>query len=1257
MFLLTATSRRRRARLIAAVLMTTAALLGVPTAGVAAAPGVSAGPQAAPAYAAECGPVPAPIARCASLRRTDIAAVPAMEPGTAADGVGTPLAAVSGYGPTSLRSAYNLPSSGGSGRTMAIVDAYDLPTAASDLAVYRAQFGLPACTVASGCFRKVDQLGGTSYPSYDAGWAGEIALDIDMASAICPDCKILLVEAKTAKLADLGAAVDTAVRLGAAVVSNSYGADEWPTETAQDVHFNHPGVAITASTGDWGYAAGVEYPAASPYVISVGGTSLIPAVNARGWSETVWGLSSTVGTGSGCSSFEPKPYWQTDTGCSNKTTADISAVADPNSGVAVYDRNGGGWTVYGGTSAAAPIIAAAYALAGQPAAGSYPGRLLYDSAASLWDVTSGSNGTCGTYLCQGAIGYDGPTGLGTLHGTAALTPDVQDLGAGNRTSCALTSEGSISCWGFGGAGEANAPGGTYSALGTGDSHSCAIDSGGALHCWGDNSFGQRTPPAGSYRTVSAGGIATCAIDSGKALRCWGDNSHGVTSPPAGTYRSVSVGLYHACAVTTVGGLRCWGDNSHGQASAPTGTYIAVAAGEYHTCALNSNGTIACWGDNTHGQLSRPSGKFIDLDAGTNGACALGLGGSATCWGDNGHGQNSPPAALASRVTLGTTHGCANLATGIECWGGNADGEGVPLFATTSLSVVATGFTFAMDVTLLSAVVPAPTFSVTAGSLPAGVTLSASGHLAGAASSPGSYPFSVTAGNGIAPAATQALTLVVDAAPPPGAPTSVAAVASDTTAVVTWAAPIPNGGSAITGYTVTASPPATGCVITLPAAMTCSFSGLTNRSAYTFSVTATNADGTGPAASATATPLFGATYVAVTPNRLVDSRVGTRLGLSASLLTRTPAEFVVVNRSGDPDLNVPADAIAVTGNLTVTNQGSSGYLTLTPSDPGSSPATSTLNFPKGDTRANAVTISLSGTGTLWVTYVGAAGMRADVVFDVTGYFVANSSGSTYIPLTPNRLVDSRAGTRLGLSASLHSGTPTWFTVVDRNPSDSTRNVPAGATAVTGNLTVAGQTSGGYLALTPTKPSGAPTTSTLNFPTGDTRANAVTVPLGDGRLWVTFMGSSGATADVVFDVTGYFIGDASGATYVALTPNRLVDSRAGTTIGLSSSLGSRTPAEFQVVDRSIDPQLNVPADAIAVTGNLTVTNQGSSGYLTLTPSDPGSSPATSTLNFPKGDTRANAVTISLSGTGTLWVTYVGAAGMRADVVFDVTGYFAT
>ncbi|MFF3654270.1 S53 family peptidase [Streptomyces olivochromogenes] len=335
----------------------------------------------------------------------------------------------SGYGPSNLQSAYGLTSaaaSNGSGETIAIVDAYNDPNAEADLAKYRSYYGLSACTTANGCFKKVSQTGSTtSLPSSDAGWSEEISLDVDMASAICPNCNILLVEATSATMANLGKAVNEAVTLGAKYVSNSYGGSESSSDTSYDTsYFNHPGVAITVSAGDSGY--GAEYPAASKYVTSVGGTALSTSSNSRGWTESVWETSSTEGTGSGCSSYDAKPTWQTDTGCSKRTIADVSAVADPATGVSVYDSYGvtAGWYTFGGTSASSPIIAGVYALGGTPSSSSYPASFPYASAgtSALNDVTSGSNGSCGSsYLCTAKSGYDGPTGWGTPEGVAAFT--------------------------------------------------------------------------------------------------------------------------------------------------------------------------------------------------------------------------------------------------------------------------------------------------------------------------------------------------------------------------------------------------------------------------------------------------------------------------------------------------------------------------------------------------------------------------------------------------------------------------------------------------------------------------------------------------------------------------------------------------------------------------------------------------------------------------------------------------------------------
>jgi subtilase family serine protease len=405
-----------RKTLLLAGLAVVAVLAAMPAAGAGAAP-------AAPALKPFCttGPI-----RCLSALRVDLPVVP------------NATASHDGLGPADLRAAYKLASAAvtrGKGQTVALVDAYDDPTIESDLNTYRAYYGIPPCTTANGCFRKVNQDGEQgSYPLENPDWEPEIALDTEMVSAICPNCHILLVEANSADEAtvmsnpvqhsDLGASVDTAVNLGATEVSNSYGSvGPEPDQTFWDHYYNHPGVAVTASAGDEDY--GTIWPAASPYVTAVGGTELVQdPTTARGWSESVWGSifpgvvpNDAQGTGSGCSIWEPKPTWQHDAGCSGRTVADVSAVAD---NVAIYDSSAeiGGWGVVAGTSISSPITASVYALAGNAKSlvyGSYP----YSHQSSFFDVTQGSNFTpntaCG-YLCTAEPGYDGPTGLGTPNG-------------------------------------------------------------------------------------------------------------------------------------------------------------------------------------------------------------------------------------------------------------------------------------------------------------------------------------------------------------------------------------------------------------------------------------------------------------------------------------------------------------------------------------------------------------------------------------------------------------------------------------------------------------------------------------------------------------------------------------------------------------------------------------------------------------------------------------------------------------------------
>src|ERR1022692_4922166 len=430
-----ATQSRWRSRARSARIWTvfgTAAVLGLSTVAAATSASAAPGPHkpAARAALAPLKPAKRDYRRacavpkrghmaCDVLIRTNV--TQAIQPSTAPHAIPAGF----GYGPSSLQSAYNLPSStAGSGQTVAIIDAYDYPTAAADLATYRSAAGLPAC--GTGCFSKVNQNGAASPLPAAAGsngWDVEEALDIDMVSAVCPLCHIILVEASSASTANLGTGVNSAVSLGANYVSNSYGGSESSSDNSYDTsYYNHPGKAIVASAGDGGY--GVSYPAASSDVVSVGGTSLSTASNSRGWTEIVWGSSSGgEGTGSGCSADSSKRSWQTDTGCTRRTDNDVAAVADPNTGLAVYDTySEGGWLEVGGTSASSPIVASVYALAGTPVSGTYPGSYIYKHTSNLFDVTSGADGSCSpAYLCTGEVGYDGPTGWGTPDGTTAFS--------------------------------------------------------------------------------------------------------------------------------------------------------------------------------------------------------------------------------------------------------------------------------------------------------------------------------------------------------------------------------------------------------------------------------------------------------------------------------------------------------------------------------------------------------------------------------------------------------------------------------------------------------------------------------------------------------------------------------------------------------------------------------------------------------------------------------------------------------------------
>ena len=386
--------------------------------------------------------------------------------------------------------------------------------------------------------------------------------------------------------------------------------------------------------------------------------------------------------------------------------------------------------------------------------------------------------------------------------------------------------------------------------------------------------------------------------------------------------------------------------------------------------------------------------------------------------------------------------------------------------------------------------------------------------------------------------------------------------------------------------------------------------------------------------------IGTTYVPITPVRIVDSRDSTKglSGLAGKFVSSVARTFAVAGLGP-----IPPTAVAVTGNLTVANQTAAGYIALTP-DPTSNPGSSTLNFPVGDNRANNVTIPLNAQGQLAAVYKASAGKTTDLIFDVTGYFVAGTSQATYVSITPVRALDTRFGT--GLAGKFSDSAPRTLQI--SGPSAGL-GVPPEAVAITGNLTVAGQSKPGYLALTP-DPTSSPLNSNLNFPLGDNRANGVAAPLnGSGALSIVYKAAAGATTNVILDITGYFVPGSAGMVFYPLNPSRIMDTRTTINTGLTGVFHANVSRTL-----AVNGHWGVPTDAGAVTGNLTVAGQTGAGYVTMTP-DPTTAPGTSTLNFPLADNRANGVFGQVNLAGHASFVYKAAAGTTTHLILDLSGYF--
>lgn len=608
-----------------------------------------------------------------------------------------------GLDPENLESAYKIPTTGGEGQTVALVDAFGYPTAEADLATYRKRYGLPPCTKENGCFHKVNQEGEeANYPPQHGGWEGESALDVDMVSAACPSCHIMLAEADSDEGDALAETVNTAVRLGATEVSNSYGTPEQYCgseceEEAPD--YEHEGVLITASAGDSGYdnyeqgGESPNFPAGLPSVVAVGGTNLRKASNARGWEDTVWS-----GGGSGCTTW-PKPPWQRDTGCAYRMSDDIAAVASCATPVSAYSHKYKGWGLICGTSVSSPLVAGIEAHASEYSR-SLPGAdAFYNDPAAAFDVTSGSNGLCTppeshAYYCNAGPGYDGPTGNGVPDGPLELTPPAppaaSTLGATGVSGASATLNGRVDQQGaeasyqfeYGTSDEYGTsvpvPAATLQASDT--SHAVSQSVGGltagstyhyrlAASDAAGTTYGADQTFTTAAPTVTTLTPASGPDDGGTTVTITGTNLSGATAVRFDSRDAESFQVTSEDSITAVSPLGT-GDAAV-TVTTPYSTSEATPAGSF---AYAKPGPVLAWGENEGllGDTQLGVSRFpvevdqlpeaTDLAAGGQLSLAVLGDGAVMSWGTNslGNDSSSNPSSVPVHVCAPETHGpCAD----------------------------------------------------------------------------------------------------------------------------------------------------------------------------------------------------------------------------------------------------------------------------------------------------------------------------------------------------------------------------------------------------------------------------------------------------------------------------------------------------------------------------------------------------------------------------------------------------------------------